>query len=177
MTTLADKCKEWWPKMCAAGVLHTEGLTATQIYNGVTRPDLWIAVYAHVEEEQGDITPAVELVLKVIKDAASLLENGELKNRIMSFSTSDSEESKEADRLWLFNRRKNKVATKLDRALLEFILWTRKPVIQPKQIKVPFELTVGFRVDCGSNWPLARSQVYTYLRGELDEATFKGPYT
>lgn len=179
--------------MCLAGRTHTESLSASAIYNGVTRPDLWIAVHALVADEQifdadgllvvDRSDSAKQLILGLIQDAASFYLDDEVKTRIMALKLGDSASTMAGNMLWARQRREpirraGRVESHLERAYLAFLEWLSVEPFSPKNIQIPFEHVVAYLMEVeGIDAVTARTNVYAYMRGVLDEATFKGSYT
>lgn len=174
MTDLSDKCKEWWPSMCKPGFDLTDGLTATQIYNGTTRPDFWIAVYAHVDQADANV-----LMVNVLKNAAALHGAGDLKTRIDGLSAADDAATLNAHRLWSLARKKaGSQDGYLERSFYEQVQYLLTAPQDPKGIQAPFELLIDYHMGAESvDRPTARLNMYAYLRSQITETAFKGSYT
>ncbi len=174
MTTLAEMYDVWWPPgRCSDSTVLTNSKTATEMYNGTTRPDFWLASLAFVNLEESK-----RVMVVLLKDAAALLSAGDLKTKLLALTHTDDAAAVEANRLWAKNRKKARTTENdLERALYEMARFLQTEA--PKCIMVPSEFVISYRVAQGAavDVAAARADMYTILRAEVPEATWKGPYT
>lgn len=174
MTTLAEMYDVWWPPgRCAESTVLTDSKTATQMYNGATRPDFWLASLAYVDLEESKRAMVV-----VLKDAGALLSAGDLKTKLLALTPTDDAATLESNRRWARNRKKAAATENdLERAFYEMVRFLQTEV--PKCIMVPCEFVISYQVAQGAaaDVAAARADMYAILRSEVTETTWKGPYT
>ena len=161
--------KEWWGgAQCGTSVNLNTGKTATQIYNGTARPDFWIMSLAFT-----NLTAAKQANVAVLQDAAANLGAGDLKTRITGLSHTDNEATLLEHCAWLVGRRKaGTTANILETAFYRTIRFLQDPV--PLSASGPVGATIRYLMEeLAQDLATSRTDVYTVLRAEIDETTFK----
>ncbi len=171
MTTLVDKVNEYYTASGGAACTqqYMTGRSASDLYNGTARPELWMIVLAVVDPDE-----AAALVMTLLKSFQGQA-TGAFHADLMSVGAGSSDWDARRTRARKRDRGQGSESSLQNGYLhaLEF-LRTREPKIMQHIGSALLQCDVHSN---GKTLTEARASLYTLLRAEVDEPTFKGEYT
>lgn len=172
-----DKAKR--KRWCADSSAVTKNVPVETIYQGTDKPQWWIVVLGYTNP-----TRAKEVLALAVQNAGNTLDASELKDKMLAFSATMTEQQIDDLMAWAKPKRKATSLFELPDKVLQHLcalLYSAAKYLkygEPTMLMPPVLQLISYKVISeGISRPAAIAAFYEFLHAEVDLTTWRGDLT